>query len=62
MEKDREWKEKYNLLDKETNDEIGRLKRQVETVEDERHQVRVKYEAQIKVMTEHMAEMSLQND
>ena len=52
MEKDREWKEKYERMSENNERETADLKRKLESAESEKYIIKKNYESQLNMMSE----------
>jgi hypothetical protein len=62
MEKDREWKEKYNLLQKVSEKEAKELKAKLESALNDKQVISKNYESQLKMVSEHIVDLNSQNE
>lgn len=62
MEKDREWKDKFEGLAKSSGDQIEKLKRKLGESEHEKNAIRKNYESQLNMMSEQLVELNMQNE
>eukprot|EP00347_Sterkiella_histriomuscorum_P009178 403342220 len=60
IEKDREWKSKYDNLKSQLEQEVNQLKTQLESAINDKQVITSSYEEQMKMMSEHLVEMQTQ--
>ena len=59
MEKDREWKEKYDRLVEEKASLTEELETKLEAVQSEKMSIKKNYESQLNMMSEQLVELNL---
>ena len=62
MEKDREWKEKFDRMATEKEDITTELQEKLDKAESEKMIIKKNYEAQLNMMSEQLVELNLQNE
>ena len=59
MEKDKEWKDKFEALAKSSGQQIEKLKRKLGECEHEKGAIRKNYESQLNMMSEQLVELNM---
>ena len=62
MEKDREWKDKFDKMQEEKEKLTTDLQTKLEAAESERQSIKKNYESQLNMMSEQLVELNLQNE
>lgn len=62
MEKDREWKDKLEKVEGNHEQVVNDLTKKLKAAEAEKGVITKSFQSQIDMMTEHMAELNLQNE
>lgn len=62
MEKDREWKEKFERMSDDKEKLQVELERQLESATSEKMIIKKNYESQLNMMSEQLVELNLQNE
>ena len=62
MEKDREWKDKFDKMQEEKEKTTKNLQTKLEAAESERQIIKKNYESQLNMMSEQLVELNDQNE